>query len=242
MFTFLRYGIDAPGALKKCLLGMCTSLCTALLALKYMTGYSFWGTLIFALFCIIIFLFCLYPFIAIIFGSIFLKFRERDWLISHLHITGSEKILDVGCGRGLLIIALAKKLTSGKAFGLDIWSHDDQTGNGKEATLKNIQTEHVENNTELVTADARTMPFENNTFDIIVSSWALHNIYSQEERFKALVEIDRTLKSNGQIAILDIDYAQEYEIFFKKMNYKNVSKLGPRRTFGNETYLIVAQK
>ena len=37
------------------------------------------------------------------------------------HLTGDEKVLDVGCGRGLLLIGAAKRLKSGKATGIDVW-------------------------------------------------------------------------------------------------------------------------
>ena len=57
------------------------------------------------------------------------KLRERDRLLQDLPWRGDEWVLDVGCGRGLLLIGAAKRLTSGRAVGLDLWRRQDQAGN-----------------------------------------------------------------------------------------------------------------
>ncbi len=49
---------------------------------------------------------------------------ERHWLLDQLPIQGNERILDIGCGRGLLLIGAAQRLTTGKAIGIDIWTVD----------------------------------------------------------------------------------------------------------------------
>jgi cyclopropane fatty-acyl-phospholipid synthase-like methyltransferase len=49
------------------------------------------------------------------------KIRETKRILGVYDWSGDEKVLDVGCGRGLMLIAVAKRLTKGKAFRVDIW-------------------------------------------------------------------------------------------------------------------------
>src|SRR5436190_5437913 len=71
------------------------------------------------------------------------KLRTRDQLLNKISWTGSEQVLDVGCGRGLMLIGAAKRLTTGRATGIDIWQAEDLSGNDFRATLENAQREGV---------------------------------------------------------------------------------------------------
>lgn len=66
--------------------------------------------------------------------------------------------MDVGCGHGLLLNGIAKRLKSGKAFGLDLWSNEDQAANSREATLRNAKLEGVASKVEIHDGDMRSMP------------------------------------------------------------------------------------
>jgi hypothetical protein len=48
------------------------------------------------------------------------KLRVRDRVLSSLEFRGDEKVLDVGCGRGLFLIGAARRLTSGRGIGVAI--------------------------------------------------------------------------------------------------------------------------
>ena len=67
-------------------------------------------------------------------------------LLDDLGLRGDEQVLDMGCGRGAVLSMVAKRLDRGRAFGLDLWSSVDQSGNNREATLRNLEVEGVREN------------------------------------------------------------------------------------------------
>lgn len=138
------------------------------------------------------------------------KIRRRETLLDRLSWTGRERVLDVGCGRGLMLVGAAKRLTTGKATGIDIWQAEDLSGNRPEATLENARREDVADRVEIRTADMRQIPLPDGSVDTIVSCAAIHNIYAPAERAKALGEIARVLAPGGQVLLDDIRHADEY--------------------------------
>lgn len=138
------------------------------------------------------------------------KVRNREKLLRRIEWTGAERVLDVGCGRGLLLIGAAKRLSSGMATGIDIWQTEDLSGNRPDATLNNARLEGVADRVEVQTADMRDLPFPDGMFDVVVSCVAIHNLYSSADRQKALGEIARVLKPGGQALIEDIRHSREY--------------------------------
>jgi arsenite methyltransferase len=142
------------------------------------------------------------------------KVRRRERLLDQIAWTGEARVLDVGCGRGLMLIGAAKRLTTGKATGIDIWQAEDLSGNRPEATLDNAHREGVADRVEVQTADMRQLPFSEGTFDIVVSCSAIHNLYSADARAKAIREIARVLKPGGQALIDDIRHNRAYAATF----------------------------
>ncbi len=155
------------------------------------------------------------------------KLNNREKLLDNLTWTGDEQVLDVGCGRGLLLIGAAKRLTTGKAFGIDIWQTEDLSGNAQEATAKNVRIEGLDKRVEIATADMRNMPYSDGSFDYVVSRAAIHNLYSAEDRLKAIQEIARVLKPGGKALIEDIRHGNEYAKSFSASTCSSVQRLEP---------------
>jgi len=107
---------------------------------------------------------------------------------------GNERVLDIGTGRGLLMIGAAKRLTTGKSSGIDIWNKKDLSNDTYEAALRNAELEGVENKVEIRNADALDIPFADNNFDYVLSNLCIHNIGSQRGRSVVCREIIRVLK------------------------------------------------
>ncbi|HEY1903783.1 MAG TPA: class I SAM-dependent methyltransferase [Terracidiphilus sp.] len=138
------------------------------------------------------------------------KFRHRDRMLAKVQWTGAEAVLDVGAGRGLLLIGAAKRLTAGHATGIDIWNTEDLSGNGPEALVNNIALEGVGDRTTVKSEDARKMSFPDASFDVALSNLCLHNIYDRPGRAKACEEIGRVLKPGGVAVISDYKHTGEY--------------------------------
>ncbi len=121
-----------------------------------------------------------------------------------------------------MLIGAAKRLTSGKAIGVDLWQQQDQANNSSAGAVSNASTEGVTERVEIKTADMRQLPFPENYFDIVISSWAVHNLEAETDRTKALDEIIRVLKPNGIVVLTDIVHQVEYANYFELCGMTNV--------------------
>src|SRR5262245_37642567 len=151
------------------------------------------------------------------------KFVEWGRLLDELALRGDERILDMGCGRGAVLLMAAQRLTTGRAVGVDLWRSVDQSGNAIEKTRANAVAEGVESRVELHTGDMTAMPFEDKSFDVIVSSLAIHNIPSSDGRAKAVAEAIRVLRPGGRLMICDIRATGQHEAQLVDAGMANVS-------------------
>jgi arsenite methyltransferase len=131
------------------------------------------------------------------------KFRQRDRMLAAVDWKGSERVLDVGTGRGLLAIGAARKLTTGRAVGIDVWSAKDLSGNALERTRENAELEGVADRVELKSEDARRLTFDDASFDVVLSNLCLHNIPGWTGRAEACREIARVLAPGGVALLSD---------------------------------------
>jgi SAM-dependent methyltransferase len=200
------YGLDAPNLVRLFLIGgfllLAAGLALILLSTDWMTavgGITFTFGVIFTI-----------EGLLMIWSSRYGKLRARDRLLDGLGLTGQENLLDLGCGRGLLLIGAARRLPSGRAVGVDLWSQVDLSANSASATLANAAVERVSERVEVHEADMRKLPFADASFDAVVASMSVHNIYSIEGRREAILEVVRVLKPGGKVALMDIRHVREY--------------------------------
>lgn len=154
------------------------------------------------------------------------KFTVWSKLLDSLALRGNECLLDVGCGRGAILMMAAQRLPSGKAVGVDLWSTKDQSGNDERVTLRNAQLEGVQERIELHTADMQKLPFPDGSFDVITSSLAIHNIPGASGREQALAEILRVLKPGGIALIADIGHTLAYKRYLAMQPDTTVERRG----------------
>ncbi len=134
--------------------------------------------------------------------SLWLRTRARRQMLEAIDWRGDEQVLDVGCGNGCLLIEVAKRPTSGRVTGIDLWKPGaaDQTA---EVASRNPRLEGVADRINIHHLDARAMPFDDQTFDVIVSSLMLHHAGDGPDRERVLREMARVLKPGGRLLVYD---------------------------------------
>src|SRR5215510_15021834 len=140
------YGIDAPYAP-----AFIAVMTVGVLVMAIISGH--WQTLVPVTFMLTVLGFYLH-------STLRGKFVVWADLLDQLHLQGDERILDIGCGRGAVLLMAAQRLTTGRAVGVDLWRGFDQSGNSADATRRNAVAEGVAERIELHTADMTAVPFE----------------------------------------------------------------------------------
>lgn len=143
--------------------------------------------------------------------------RVIDWVSDQVQVSKNAKILDVGCGSGGLTIACAKKNPQSHVLGIDRWGaefgHYSKAMCYDKAIRENVQ------NVEFLQADACELPFDDETFDALISNYVYHNIVGKDKQ-GLLLESFRVLKKGGVFAIHDLMSPRRYgdmQAFIKKL-------------------------
>lgn len=145
------------------------------------------------------------------------KHRMREHMLGLVTWRGDERVLDIGTGRGLMLIGAAKRLgKGGKATGIDIWRAEDLTDNTLDRLTGNVALEGVEDRAELITQDARKLSFDDASFDVVLSLYCIHNIEDKAEQKAALLEVARVLKPGGRALIGEYLPTHRYADIFRE--------------------------
>jgi SAM-dependent methyltransferase len=190
------YGVDAPGVLVAFALAFGVTVAVAIV--WHQVSAVLWAAFSF------VFLACY------LHTTLRGKFRVWSELLDALTLRGDERVLDLGCGRGAILMLAAERLTTGRAVGVDIWRTKDQSGNTQNATEANARAEGVAARVELHTADMTALPFDSASFDVVLSNVAIHNLPTDAARDRAIDEALRVLKPGGRLRITDIQSARRY--------------------------------
>ncbi|HEV2339636.1 MAG TPA: class I SAM-dependent methyltransferase [Patescibacteria group bacterium] len=106
-----------------------------------------------------------------------------------------QKLLDIGCGTGTLVMLVKTKHPKAKVTGLDPDQHV--------LAIAKRKAERSNHAIDFIQAGAEKLPFASSSFDIITSSLAFHHLPTTIKK-QALGEIYRVLKPTGQFLLVDI--------------------------------------
>lgn len=118
----------------------------------------------------------------------------KNTLIEQANILSGHRVLDFGCGTGTLIIIAKNKHPESTIIGIDV---DEKI---IDIAKKKIARQRL--NIEIDKYDGNALPYENESFDKVISSLVFHHLIG-EQKGNILKEIYRILKPNGEIHIAD---------------------------------------
>ncbi|MFB4276346.1 class I SAM-dependent methyltransferase [Nonomuraea sp. MTCD27] len=150
--------------------------------------------------------------------------RFAVWAEELRRLSGDERLLDLGCGRGAVLLLAAERLEHGRVTGVDLWRSRDRSGNEEPVTRANAEAEGVSERVELVTGDMRELPFGDDAFDVVVSSQAIHGIPGAEGRERAVREAHRVLRPGGLMLIADFRHTSAYEDTLRELGVIDVRR------------------
>jgi demethylmenaquinone methyltransferase/2-methoxy-6-polyprenyl-1,4-benzoquinol methylase len=131
------------------------------------------------------------------FAGIFEK-KYRNMALEHLGIAEGETVLEVGFGTGHGLQHIAASIgETRKVYGIDISS------GMLEVSKKRLEKAGLLDRVELHVGDAVEMPFEDETFDAVFSSFTLE-LFDTPELPRVLQEIKRVLKPRGRCGIVSL--------------------------------------
>jgi len=143
----------------------------------------------------------------------------------YFNLSADSKILDVGCAKGFMLHDMQEIIPGIDVTGLDVSTYAIE--NAKEEVKGQLQI-----------GDAKSLPFADNTFDVVFSINTVHNL-DEEECAQALLEIQRVSKGKCFITVdayrndaekermmqwaltaKTIKHVDDWKAFFEKIGYK----------------------
>jgi ubiquinone/menaquinone biosynthesis C-methylase UbiE len=116
----------------------------------------------------------------------------RRRLLQQANIQPDQRVLDVGCGTGLLTRMIKKSIPNAQVTGLD----------GDEEVLRIARDKSHDMDIQWDHALAFNMPYPDNSFDVVLSSFVTHHLTSVE-KVRTFQEVQRVLRPNGGFHIVD---------------------------------------
>jgi len=124
-----------------------------------------------------------------------------ELLLSRTELNG-KNALDIGCGSAALTIKLAKKYPDIQVTGIDYWG--GPWGYSKKICEENSNIEGVASRTEFIQASASELPFDDDSFDLVVSNMTFHEVKDSNNKYDVVKEALRVVKKGGYFVFQDL--------------------------------------
>jgi len=120
--------------------------------------------------------------------------KQREKIVRLLGLKNRDKLLDVGCGTGSLLIVAKKLYPEITAVGVDI--------DEKILKIAKNKTQKENLKIEFIKTSADKLLFDDSSFDVVISSLVFHHLPLDVKK-KTIGEIKRILKKDGQFLLVD---------------------------------------
>ena len=147
--------------------------------------------------------------------GILMESKARQRALEIAAIRNGEKVLEVALGTGLNFVELLKRNPEGWVDGIDV------STKMVEKARKRIYKTGQKNYT-LHLCDCRHLPFEDETFDVVMNQYLL-DILPVEDFIPILMEFKRVLKDGGRIVLANMTKGEKW----LNQIYEEVYKLKP---------------
>lgn len=125
-------------------------------------------------------------------------YAMTGWALEHLEFKKDDRILDIGCGGGMTLHRMAEKVPEGHLTGIDY--SDVSVKKSSELNKELIAGGKM----EILEGSVEKLPFEDNSFDKIVTVESFYFWPNPKENLK---EVRRVLKEGGRFLLV----AETYE-------------------------------
>jgi len=123
-------------------------------------------------------------------------------ILEHLDWDGHGKALDIGCGNGALTVRLAQAFPAARVTGCDFWGRNWDYS--QQVCEQNARITGVAERCLFQKASASALPFEDGSFDLVVSNLTFHEVSDTADKRQVLREALRMVKPGGKFAFQDL--------------------------------------
>jgi len=145
--------------------------------------------------------------------------RDKYWrncAIREADLRPDNIVLDVCCGTGKLTFGLAEQVPNGKVIGVDFC--EAMLNKAQKALIKAHHNKRI----TIMQANALALPFDDNTFDCVITAFGLRNLPNVH---KPIAEMYRVVRPGGKVISLEL--AKPSAPVFKHMYYAYFEKALP---------------